>query len=180
MALAAESKLPALFITAQEMIPHRQTLIAMGWSQPKSPIQMDNSTAAGVTNKTIAPRKAKMMDMQFWWLCCRPSQDQFHYYWDAGSKNWANYHTKTTLTSTTKPIEACMQVTGTQWVLKPIPRSLLPMSPQVLPHRFSLFLFPYISYVCLQAEHYFPHIVNVAARVCRSPDSWVWADHPQI
>ncbi len=55
---------------------------------------MDNSTAAGVTNKTIVPRRAKMMDMQFWWLHCGASQDQFCYYWDAGSKNWADYHTK--------------------------------------------------------------------------------------
>jgi hypothetical protein len=29
MASAAESELAALFITAREMIPHRQTLIAM-------------------------------------------------------------------------------------------------------------------------------------------------------
>jgi hypothetical protein len=35
MALAAESELAALFITAQEMIPCHQTLIAMGWPQPK-------------------------------------------------------------------------------------------------------------------------------------------------
>jgi hypothetical protein len=94
MALAAKSELAALFITAQEMIPHRQTVIAMGWPQPNIPIQMDNSTAAGVTNKTIVPRRAKMMNMQFWWLHYHASQDQFHYYWDAGSKNWANYHTK--------------------------------------------------------------------------------------
>jgi hypothetical protein len=94
MALAAESELAVLFITAQEMIPHWQTLIAMGWPQPKSPIQMDNSTAEGVTNKTIVPRRAKMMDMQFWWLRCRASQDQFCYYWDVGSKNWASHHTK--------------------------------------------------------------------------------------
>jgi hypothetical protein len=91
MASAAESELAALFITAQEMIPHCQIPIAMGWPQPKSPIQMDNSTAAGVTNKTIIPRRAKMMDMQFWWLRCHASQDQFHHYWDAGSKNWADY-----------------------------------------------------------------------------------------
>jgi hypothetical protein len=32
------------------MIPHHQTLIDMGWPQPKSPIQTDNSTAAGVVN----------------------------------------------------------------------------------------------------------------------------------
>jgi hypothetical protein len=92
MALAAESELAALFATAREMIPHRQTLIAMGWPQPKS--QTDNSTAASVTNKTIVPRRAKMMDMHLWWLQCRGSQNHFRYYWDSGSKNWADYHTK--------------------------------------------------------------------------------------
>jgi hypothetical protein len=86
MASAAESELAALFVTAHEMIPHRQTLIAMGWPQPKTPVQTNNSMAVGVTNKTIVPRRSKMMDMRFWWLRCRASQDQFRYYWDAGSK----------------------------------------------------------------------------------------------
>jgi hypothetical protein len=94
MASAAKSELVALFVMAREMIPRQQTLITMGWSQPKSPIQTDNSTAAGVTNKTIVPHWAKMMDIHLWWLRCRGSQDQFHYYWDAGSKNWADHHTK--------------------------------------------------------------------------------------
>ena len=94
MASAAEAELAALFVTARQMILHRQTLIDMGWPQPKSPIQTDNSTAEGVTNKTIVPCRAKMMDMRLWWLRCRSSQDQFRYYWDAGSKNWADYHTK--------------------------------------------------------------------------------------
>jgi hypothetical protein len=80
MASATKSELAALFIMAREMIPHCQTLIAMGWPQTKSPIQMNNSTAARVTNKTIVPRRSKMMDMQFWWLRCRASQDQFQYY----------------------------------------------------------------------------------------------------
>ncbi len=92
--LAAKSELAALFITAKEIIPHRQTLIAMDWPQPISPIQTDNSTAEGVTNKTIVPHRSKMMDMQFWCLRCRASQDQFCYCWDADAKNWANYHTK--------------------------------------------------------------------------------------
>jgi hypothetical protein len=87
MASAAKSELAALFATAHEIIPHRQTLIAMGWPQPKTPIQTDNSTAVGVTNKTIVPPRAKMMDMHLWWLHCRGSQDQFRYCWDAGSKN---------------------------------------------------------------------------------------------
>jgi hypothetical protein len=94
MASAAESELAALFVMAREMIPHRQTLISMGWPQHKSSIQMDNSTPAGVTNKTIVPCWAKIMDMRFWWLRYHASQDKFFYYWDAGSKNWADYHTK--------------------------------------------------------------------------------------
>jgi hypothetical protein len=65
MASSAVPVLAALFITAHEMIPNRQTLIAMGLPQPKSPIQRDNSTAAGVTNNTIVPCRSKMMDMQF-------------------------------------------------------------------------------------------------------------------
>jgi hypothetical protein len=94
MASAAESELAALFITTREMIPHHQTLISMGWPQPKSPIQMDNSTAAGVVNNTIVPCRSKMIDMRFWLLHSRLSQDQFQYYWDAGAKNWANCNTK--------------------------------------------------------------------------------------
>jgi hypothetical protein len=94
MASASEAELAALFITAREMIPQRQTLINMGWPQPKSPIQTDNSTAAGVTNKTIVPRRSKMMDMRIWCLRCRESQDQFRYYWDKGSNNLGDYHTK--------------------------------------------------------------------------------------
>ena len=38
MASASKAKLAAIFITAQEMITHCQTLINMGWPQPKSPI----------------------------------------------------------------------------------------------------------------------------------------------
>jgi hypothetical protein len=76
------------------MVPHRQTLIDMGWPKPRSPVQTDNSTAIGVTNKTIVPKRAKIMDMRLWWLRCRGSQKQFCYYWDAGSKNWADYSTK--------------------------------------------------------------------------------------
>ncbi len=37
MASTAKAELAALFVTARQMIPHRQTLIDMGWPQPKSP-----------------------------------------------------------------------------------------------------------------------------------------------
>ena len=94
MASAAEAELAALFLTAREMVPLRQTLIEMGWPQPKNPIQTDNSTAVGVCNDTIIAKRIKMMDMRLNWLRCRESQDQFRYYWDKGSNNWADYSTK--------------------------------------------------------------------------------------
>jgi hypothetical protein len=112
MALAAKSELAILFVTAREMIPHRQTLISMGWPQPKSPIQTDNSTAAGVTNKTIVPRQAEMMDMCFWWLRCCASQDQFHYYWALALKTGLTTTPNTTWTPTMKPTEVLMQASG--------------------------------------------------------------------
>jgi hypothetical protein len=66
MTPASESELSVLFIMAQEMIPHHQTPIDMGWPQPKSPIQTDGFTAAGVTNNTIVPPQSKMIDMCLW------------------------------------------------------------------------------------------------------------------
>jgi hypothetical protein len=55
---------------------------------------MDNSTAVGITNHTIIPRKTKSMDLRLWWLQCHEAQEQFRFYWDKGSRNLANYHTK--------------------------------------------------------------------------------------
>ena len=71
MSSATEAELGALYITAKEMFPIRQTLIEMGWKQPPSPIQTNNLTAAGVINKTIIQRKSKFMDLRFHWLRCR-------------------------------------------------------------------------------------------------------------
>ncbi len=58
MALAAKAELAALFIAACKMVPLRKTLIDMEWPQPHIPIQTDNSTALGVRNKTIVPKRS--------------------------------------------------------------------------------------------------------------------------
>jgi hypothetical protein len=94
MASAAEAKLAALYNTAREMVPLRNALEEMGWKQPKSPIQTDNSTATGFINDTIIQRRIKMIWMRLHWLCCREAQGQFRYYWDKGTTNMADYHTK--------------------------------------------------------------------------------------
>ena len=66
MASAAESEMAALFITEKKMIPLRNTLIEMGWPQPQTPIQPDNSTAVGFTKKTIVNKATKSSDMKLW------------------------------------------------------------------------------------------------------------------
>jgi hypothetical protein len=55
MSSAAKAKLGALYPTTKEMVPLHQTLIKMGWPQPRTPILTDNSTAVGFTNLTIVP-----------------------------------------------------------------------------------------------------------------------------
>jgi hypothetical protein len=57
MSSAAEAELSALYTTAKEMVPLQQTLIEIGWPQPCTPIQTENSTVNGVTNLTIVPQK---------------------------------------------------------------------------------------------------------------------------
>ena len=51
-------------VCANTMIPLRNTLIKMGWPQPPSPVQCDNSTATGVINKTMVNKMLKSMDMR--------------------------------------------------------------------------------------------------------------------
>jgi hypothetical protein len=65
----------ALFIAARKMVPQWQTLKDMGWSQPRSRFQTDNSTAVGVPKKTIVPKQSKMMDMRLWLLQCCGQQN---------------------------------------------------------------------------------------------------------
>ncbi len=94
MASAAEAELAALYNTAREMIPLRNALEEMGWKQPRSPIQTDNSTATRFIHDTIVQRRIKMIWMRLHWLRCRAAQGQFRFYWDKGSTNMADYHTK--------------------------------------------------------------------------------------
>jgi hypothetical protein len=94
MSSAAEAELGALFINAKEAVYLRQILIEMGHPQPKTPIQTDNTTAEGVINNKIQPKRTKAMDMRFHWLRCREAQEQFKIYWRPGSTNLADYFTK--------------------------------------------------------------------------------------
>ena len=93
-ASAAEAKTGALFIVAQEMVPLHNILIEMGLPQPRSPLQTNNSTANGYVNNTIVVKRLKAANMRVDWLRCCKAQGQFRIYWDKGSHNMADYHTK--------------------------------------------------------------------------------------
>ena len=73
---------------------HRQTLSDVGRPQPATPVQTDNSTAAGIANDTIKQMKSRSMDMRLHWVRDRTAQGQFDVYWDKGSKMKADYYTK--------------------------------------------------------------------------------------
>ena len=94
MPSAAEAEMGALFINAKEAVHMRHILHKMGHPQPCTPIQMDNSTAEGVINSQICPKRTKAMDMRFEWLLDRAQQGQFRIYWKPGKTNLADYFTK--------------------------------------------------------------------------------------
>jgi hypothetical protein len=94
MSSAAEAELGALYINAKEAVYLRQILDEMNHPQPRTPMQTDNTTAEGVINKKIQPKRTKAMDMRFHWLRDREAQGQFKIYWRPGKTNLADYFTK--------------------------------------------------------------------------------------
>ena len=91
---AAEAELGALYINSREAVPQRILLEEMGHPQPKTPMQTDNTTALGVVNNNIQPRRTKAMDMRFHWLRDQAAQKQFRFYLRPGTSNFADYWTK--------------------------------------------------------------------------------------
>ena len=94
MASAAEAEVGAAYIAAQEGCPLRQTLIEMGHPQPATPLQTDNIIAKGIIDGTVKQKRSKAIDMRFYWLQDRQTQDQYAIYWRKGSTNLGNYFTK--------------------------------------------------------------------------------------
>ena len=52
-----EDKLAALYKCATKMVPLRNALEEMGWKQPRSAVQVDNSKAEGYDNNTIIAQR---------------------------------------------------------------------------------------------------------------------------
>jgi hypothetical protein len=103
MSSAAEAKSGALYINGCKAIKERNILEEMGHPQPPTHIQTDNSTAEGIINKKVQPKRTKAMDMRFHWLLDRAvNQHQFRFYWRPGPLNYPDYWTNTTLPPITR------------------------------------------------------------------------------
>jgi hypothetical protein len=91
---AAEAEIGSVFLNAKEATILRTTLTEMGYPQPPTPLQTDNTTAMGYINDRIRQRRTRAMDMHFYWVKDRVKQRQFHVYWGPGYQHLADYFTK--------------------------------------------------------------------------------------
>jgi hypothetical protein len=94
MASATEAEVGACFHNAQDAISIRTTLEELGWPQPTTPIQVNNSCAAGIINDIVKQRRSKAINMRFYWVRDRVNQGQFRVHWRPGHQNLADYFTK--------------------------------------------------------------------------------------
>jgi hypothetical protein len=94
MSAASESEIAAAYVNAKDGVESRITLMEMGHPQPKTPLEIDNTTAFGILTKQLLPRRSKAIDMRFYWLRDRENQGQFNLYWSRGENNLADYFTK--------------------------------------------------------------------------------------
>ena len=57
-----------MFHNAKAATPTQVTLEELGHKQPPTPLQTDNTTALGISNKTSKHQQSKAMDVRFFWL----------------------------------------------------------------------------------------------------------------
>ena len=86
MSSAAEAEIGALYLNAREAVYLRQILVEMGHPQPPTPIQTDNTTAEGVVNHKIQPKRTKATRPQ--------TAATISKLLDTGGGNLADYWTK--------------------------------------------------------------------------------------
>jgi hypothetical protein len=94
MTSAAEAETGGVYGNAQEAIPIRIALHALGHPQSATPIKTDNSTSNSFVHANIKQRRSKTWDMRWNWLRDKETHEQLRFYWDKGTNNDADYFTK--------------------------------------------------------------------------------------
>jgi hypothetical protein len=90
----AEAKLGALFLNCKPATIFCLTLEEMGYPQPPTPINCDNSTAIGIANNTVKRRQSRSMEIQFFWVADAVSQKKFDIEYFPGKESLADYQSK--------------------------------------------------------------------------------------
>ena len=70
MGSAGETEVASLYYNCKNAITLRRALTEMGHPQPPTPVITDNSTAEGLINKAMTPKRAKTYDQRMNWLKC--------------------------------------------------------------------------------------------------------------
>ena len=65
---ASKAEIGVIFANLKEAEIIRRTLNDMGHPQPPTPVQTDNSTAAGLADNSIRQQKTEAIDMRFHWI----------------------------------------------------------------------------------------------------------------
>jgi hypothetical protein len=87
---ASEAEIGALFHNCKRATILRTTLHEMGYPQPATPMQTDNSTACGIANSNIKQQRSRAIDMRFYWVRDRQQQGHFNIFWAPGTDNLAD------------------------------------------------------------------------------------------
>jgi hypothetical protein len=95
VASVAEAELGSAFMSAQRAVQHRNTLADFGYPQPPTLLRIDNTVALGLADNKLNKKRAKSMDMRYFWLADRVRQGHFRVEHIAGKYNIADHFTKT-------------------------------------------------------------------------------------
>ncbi len=93
-ASAAEAKLGAHYLNAQEAKVLCLTLDELGHPQPPTPIHIGNTTTVGIVNNTIKQQRSRAMETRYFWLLDGKTQQYFKFYYQPGQENLGDYPSK--------------------------------------------------------------------------------------
>ena len=94
VASIAEGEYCTQFIAGQIAIHHRNILEAIGYSQPPTMFYGDNTTAIGIANDSVKPKKSKAFDKSYHWFRGQVRQGIFISKHISSELNVADYFTK--------------------------------------------------------------------------------------
>ncbi len=82
-------------MSAQRAVQHHNTLADFGYPQPPTLLRIDNTVALGLADNKLNKKRAKSMDMRYFWLADRVRQGHFRVEHIPGRYNIADHFTKT-------------------------------------------------------------------------------------